>query len=154
MHPNHILWGKFEALTPVVSVAEDLRLLVCDNDAAWVLPDLPQRATLPSSSGSSSSSRGTCHADLGPLNTEDEGTVTLHKTSNYLPLEMVQQPRKSEFTVDSLLFLVLPDIYIEVINFKCNTLRHYLLNTPNCPLFILLCLSVVLCLQYAAQYRS
>jgi hypothetical protein len=33
--------------------------------------------------------RGTAHADRAPLNTEDEGTVTLHNTSNYLPLETV-----------------------------------------------------------------
>jgi len=89
MHPNHTPQGKFEALTPVSSVAEDLRLLVCDNDAGRVLPDLSQRVILPSSTGSSSPSRGTSHTDLGPLDTEDEGTMTLHNTSNYMPLEMV-----------------------------------------------------------------
>jgi len=75
MHPNHISQGKFDALTPVSSVPEDLRLLVCDNDAGWVLPDLSQRAILPSSTGSSSPSISISHTDLGPLNTEDEGTV-------------------------------------------------------------------------------
>lgn len=75
MHPNHIPRGKFEALTPVSSMAEDSRLLVCDNDVEWVLLNLSQSSILPLSSGSSSPSRGTSHADLGTLDNEDNFTT-------------------------------------------------------------------------------